>query len=870
MNILHRVTRKTLRKNKTRTIVTIIGVVLSVAMVTAITSFISSMQDFLLRSTIAEEGNWEAGVENVSYQQTADLRRSDAFKQTGYTRMLGFAMLEGSANDAKPYLCVQAFEETAFGLFGITPIEGRLPENGSELIVSEHIWINGGVQLNVGDTITLPIGDRVFEDGIVATRNYSYNPDDEPETLSVRETKTYTIVGVCARPGMESYSAGGYTVFTRLMPNTLQASDTVSLYVTAENPRKIFETMPELAGTIDEMNITYHAGLLSYMGISQNRNFNAVLFSMAGILIGLIMLGSISLIYNAFAISVSERSRQFGMLSSVGATSRQIKHAVFYEALVISSIGIPLGVLSGVGGIGVTIWLLRDSLSSFLNGTVTFTLSVSVPAVVMAAAVGLLTVLISAYIPARRAARMSAIEAIRQTGDIRLRARQVKTPRFIRRLFGMEGDLALKNFKRNRRRYRATVFSLFISVVLFISVSAYTSLLRVSVTTMFSDKNYSILVSVPRYGNEETPEEETLAFYNALDAMDNITEFTMLRHTSGQYTAQREELDDKLWDIAVENGFFQEDEAPLLPFSITALDEETFARYVEKLGLNLADYTDADNPRAIVLDQYLIMDEAGRYIEGHVLADHTPREVELLGISGAVADGQTHPTTATIRLETYTDEIPLGIETHNNASGGVTLIVSPSVIEQFGGTFYRPSVSFAINAADTTKAEKDINDTIQQMRLGYDCINYDAQKQQNENVLLVFNVLTYGFIVLISLITIANVFNTISTNIQLRRRELAMLRSVGTTQAGFRKMMNFECLFYGLKALLYGLPVSLVIVFLVRAALLQGVYTMFAFPWLSFVVAILCVFLVVFVTMMYAMSKVRRENIVDALKNENQ
>lgn len=870
MNILHRVTRKTLLKNKTRTIVTIIGVVLSVAMVTAITSFISSMQDFMLRSTIAEEGNWEAGVENVSYQQTADLRRSDAFKQTGYTRMLGFAMLEGSANDAKPYLCVQAFEETAFGLFGVTPIEGRLPENDSELLISEHIWVNGGVQLNVGDTVTLPVGDRVFEDGTVATRNYSYNPDDEPETLSVRETKTYTIVGVCARPGMESYSAGGYTVFTRLMPNTLQANDTVSLYVTAENPRKIFETMPELAGTIDDMYILYHSGLLSYMGISQNRNFNAVLFSMAGILIGLIMLGSISLIYNAFAISVSERSRQFGMLSSVGATSRQIQHAVLYEALVISSIGIPLGVLSGVGGIGVTIWLLRDSLSSFLNGTVTFTLSVSVPAIVIAAVVGLLTVLISAYIPARRAARLSAIEAIRQTDDIRLRARQVKTPRFIRRLFGMEGDLALKNFKRNRRRYRATVFSLFISVVLFISVSTYTSLLRASVTTMFSDKNYSILVSVPRHDDEETPAEEIRSFYNALDAMDNITEFTMLRHTSGQYTAQREELDDKLWDIAVESGFFQVDEAPLLPFSITALDEETFARYVEKLGLNLADYTDADNPRAIVLDQYLIMDEAGRYIEGHVLADHTPREVELLGISGAVADGQTHPTTATIRLETYTDEIPLGIETHNNASGGVTLIVSPSVIEQFGGTFYRPSVSFAINAADTTKAEKDINDTIQQMRLGYDCINYDAQKQQNENVLLVFNVLTYGFIVLISLITIANVFNTISTNIQLRRRELAMLRSVGTTQAGFRKMMNFECLFYGLKALLYGLPVSLVIVFLVRAALLQGVYTMFAFPWLSFVVAILCVFLVVFVTMMYAMSKVRRENIVDALKNENQ
>ena len=870
MNILHRVTSKTLLKNKTRTIVTIIGVVLSVAMVTAVTSFISSTQNFLLRNVSATEGNWQAGLIRMSYQKTMALKNDDAVDQAAYTRLLGFAKLEGSINDAKPYLCVQAFDEEAFGLLGISPMEGRLPENDSELLISEHIWLNGGVRLRVGDTLTLPVGDRVYADGSIATDNYPYSPDDEPETLSVRETKTYTIVGICERPGLESYSAGGYSVLTLLEPGSLDAADTVSLYVTMKQPRNIFETMPAFA---DEMDIRYHSELLRYMGISQNDNFNAVMYSMAAILIVLIMVGSISLIYNAFAISVSERSRQFGMLSSVGATSRQIRNSVIYEALVISGIGIPLGVLSGIAGTGATLYLLRDSFSSLLNGDDVFFLSVSVPAILIAAVVGLLTVLISAYIPARRAARLSAIEAIRQTGDIRLRSRQVRTPRWVRKLFGLEGDLALKNFKRNRRRYRATVFSLFISVVLFISVSTYTTQLKSSVTVLYGDINYSLAVTVPY---EDTSEEETQAFYHALENADGVKAFSMLRKTGGQAPIEREQLTDKVWELGVEAGYFQEDASDTLGFTIIAPDEKTFARYIDDLGLNLADYTDTSRPRAIVVDKFVSRDRNGRYVEGTVLQQEKNSVVQIAGTSEPQEEGDGETSPASVTLGAYTDKTPLGVTTQSGLSMNgmqvtVNLIVSPAVFhEVFDEGFAQGSVLYAVDADNPSKAEESINSAIKQLRNGFNCINYAAQQEQNEKTILIFNVLTYGFIALISLITIANVFNTISTNMHLRRREFAMLRSVGMTQKGFRKMMNFECLFYGLKALLYGLPVSLLVVFLIRAAMLQGVEALFTFPWLSFAVAIFSVFLVVFITMMYAMSKIRRENIVDALKNENQ
>lgn len=339
MNVLNRVTLKTLRKNKSRTIVTIIGVILSVAMVTAITAFISSMQDFMLRSTAASEGDWQASVLNIPYAKAQAVAGDDAVKESGLLRDIGSVRLPESVNPSKPYLYVQAIDANVAALRGIQPTEGRLPENDGELMISAHIAENGGVKYAIGQQLTLEIGDRVAQDGEVLVGNLSYGTE-EPEDFRVRQTKTYTVVGICARPSTEEYSAGGYSVFTRLTPASLDADALVTISLTLNRPKNVFDFM---SGFEKEYAVRYHASLLRYMGISGNDNFNAVLYSMASILIALIMVGSISLIYNAFAISVSERSKQFGMLSSAGATSRQIRNSVFFEALAISGVGIPLG-----------------------------------------------------------------------------------------------------------------------------------------------------------------------------------------------------------------------------------------------------------------------------------------------------------------------------------------------------------------------------------------------------------------------------------------------------------------------------------------------------------------------------------------------
>ena len=139
----------------------------------------------------------------------------------------------------------------------------------------------------------------------------------------------------------------------------------------------------------------------------------------------------------------------------------------------------------------------------------------------------------------------------------------------------------------------------------------------------------------------------------------------------------------------------------------------------------------------------------------------------------------------------------------------------------------------------------------------------------NRALLLVVDIFVYGFILLIALIVVANIFNTISTNILLRRKEFAMLKSVGMAKRGFDRMMNFECLLYGVKSLLIGLPVSFLLCYLMSKSLQVGWNAAFAIPWGNVAVVVVSVFVMVFGSMLYSMRKIKRDNPIEALRNDN-
>lgn len=499
MNIMNQITFKGLKKNTTRTIVTIIGVILSTAMITAVTTFASSFQNYLFNYAITQTGDWHLRVDLNNTDDFKEIKKNDSLKEISVTRDGGYSLIPNSMNEYKPYLHILELNTQAFDTLPLHLTSGRLPENSNEVLISNHIYDNGGIEYKLGEEIELEVGSR-YVDGYSLGQNNPYNheEDGKEEEFITSTTRNFTVVGFMDRfpYEVEGFSAPGYSIITKMDEASIASNDkeSLSLYVKLKTPRNVYDLEYDYVNKYDIEYSSINSDVLRYQGVSDIDGFNGVLFGLSAIVISLIVVGSISLIYNSFSISVSERKKQFGLLSSVGATRKQLMNSVFFEAMVISTVGIPLGIGSGILGIGITLYQLKDNFSKMFGDSipVELTLSVSVLSIVAAIIFSLITILISAYIPANRTKKTSAIDAVRQTSDIKLTAKKVKTSFLTRKIFGFEGDLALKNLKRNKKRYRSTVLSLFISVLLFISASAFSMYLTDSIGNVYEDYNFDI------------------------------------------------------------------------------------------------------------------------------------------------------------------------------------------------------------------------------------------------------------------------------------------------------------------------------------------------------------------------------------------
>ena len=875
MNIMNRFTIRTLKMNKVRTLITIIGIILSVSMLTAVTTFISSIQQFAINYTIYNDGSWHGAIYQLEDEDLKNVLSDKEVIKAGTGQYVGYAFIE-TMNDYKPYIYVQGIGEDFTDLVPVRLTSGTMPKEKGEIILPNHLKYNGGVDYTVGDSITLEIGDRYAEGEIL----YQQNPflsGMEPsisesseipikEELRVRETKTYKVVGFYDRPTFENFSAPGYTALTLEDKDVNTVYDT---YIEVKHPKDIYSY---ISGLYAGRGATYNSSYLRYLNASNNDNFNATLYSLGTVLIIIIMFGSISLIYNAFSISVSERIKQFGLISSIGGTKRQIIKSVLFEAVVLSGIGIPLGILSGIAGIGITLKLTETLFFDILNTNVPISLFVSWIAVVIAGIVGFITVLLSAYIPAKRAGKVSAIDAIRQTKEIQIKNKNMKTSPLVYKLFGLEGMIASKNFKRNRKKYQATVLSLFMSVVLFISASSFCVYLAKGTGTAVEELDYDIYYSFNPDDAQGTGVKEAAAL------LGNVEGVTKLGYNKSIYTSikvKREDLNKKYYDYFSEEFSLEVDEDGLvtIPGNIYFVDDDTFREYRKEKG-----YADTNKetltPIVLANISYYIQED-GKYYIYEVInkksVDFYLQEEEIEGQETKVEETKGKRERLTAGVET---EAPFGIR---DASYGPLTAVFPlsqmdKVFEILGQENQDINYPFSMFLKTTNHKEvyKKLYTAAEEGGLApYRLYNAMESTESNRAMITIIRVFSYGFITLISLIAVANVFNTITTNIALRRVEFAMLKSTGMTRKGFRKMMNYECLLYGIRSLIFGIPVSIGITYLIYKSVGNGVDMEFFLPWDSIIIAVGSVFVVVFSTMLYSMHKINKENTIDTLKNEN-
>ena len=897
MNVFNKVTLQSLKKNKTRTIVTIIGIILSAAMICAVTTFASSIYNYAYENAVYVDGDWHGSAEDVDLKTYELIKNESKIEDYVYAQQLGYAKVDGCTNENKPYLFLLGASDGFNEMMPVHITSGKYPTSATEILIPEHLYVNGGVELKIGDTIKLALGKRMLDGYSMGQNNpfyvYDENNDTVPsgEELVVEDTRSYTVVGFYERPSFENYTAPGYTAIT-IADKDAGEQYSYNVWFKMNKIKDVYSFIED-----NQLPGRTNSSVLRYSGVSRYEGFNSMIISLAVIVIALIMFGSTALIYNAFSISVAERTKQFGLLSSVGATKKQLRRMVVTEALMVSAVGIPLGIISGVGGIGITLIFVGNKFQALVGYPIPLKLSVSTLSLVIAVVIALLTVLISAIVPSKRATKVSAIEAIRQSKDINTKIKKVRTSKLVYKVFGLPGMLANKYYKRSRKKYRATVLSLFMSVVLFVSAAAFTSALTESVSDSFGNVGYDILI----YGYENEFEKATIDdLLSELKSSKGVNQVAYAQSSGYYVNVSPNEVSKDYLDYysAAEDLQIAEIENVGVYTTIKFVDDSAYRDLLKTHKLNEDEYFNPDAPKAVAVDGRVLFDSVlGKYTSYNVLKSENTAinfivekefdgyyfEGERIDDNGNaiyVYKGKDNPDekmelTADEALEEKTIDVgkiiyeaPFYLDVNSRLTMIYPMSLRDSVLS--AETFFDSGYNYYITTDTHVETMSAVDETLSDLGLTKLRVrNIAADEEENRNIVTIIQVFAYGFIVLISLIAAANVFNTISTNIALRRREFAMLKSVGMTAKGFNRMMNFECILYGTRALLFGLPVSVGISYLIHLAVSEGYQKDFTLPWVALGIAVLSVFLVVFVTMMYSMNKIKKDNPIDALKNEN-
>ena len=861
MNILDKLTIKNLKLNKKRTIVTIIGIILSVALICAVASMVSSFRESLIRFEINRDGNFHYEFNNVDSKKLKEIKNNRNFEKIYISKNVGYLKLDNSKNEDKPYAYLIAMDKITMSNVSLNLIEGRFPSNDKEIVIPRHLKTNGRVDYKVGDTITLYLGDRV-SDGYTLNQNNPYHKDEE--TFDIKDTKTFKIVGIIERPStiIENYLAPGYTFITYLNDNNYSGEYNVYLRYTKEALKNRYEITAKLLNVdpikykkymtdlnslkeseIDEIEEkivkTPHimnGYLISLETMSLKDSTMKVLYILSTIVIIIIIVSSVFCIKNSFDISITEKTKQYGMFRSIGATSKQIKKNVLYEAFILGIIGIPLGILCGL----LASWILIKVCNYYLYGTlngITLVFNTSLISILISILLGSITIYFSALKSARRASKLSPMVAIRNSEDIKIKSKKLRTPKYIKSLFGVGGVISYKNLKRNKKKYRTTVISIVVSVSVFIGLYYFMNMafniLYLEVGA--SDVNIQLLI-----GDNSKDKENNLNKIEQIFNLDNIERISFQKRLLGEIIDKT--LYTKEFDKFVgTNGTM---------ISIFAIGDSEYRTYVKSLGLN---YSDVKNTGILINNSFAYDEDSKKDIEISVLNIKKNDKMNI----------KINNITHQIKISEVTKERPFGFS--NTYSSGF-IIVSDEYLKELDSNFNYGWILIKSNNADLLQSniEKILED------IDYNLDNTDKNYRIVKGVYTLMAIFLYGFITVITLIGITNIFNTITTNINLRRGEFAILKSVGMTSHEFNRLINLETIFYSLKSLLIGIPLGVGISYLIYIAFSEGSREFqYEFPFGGVFISILAVFILVFIIMNYSIKKVNKQNIIEDIRNEN-
>ena len=878
MKLLNKLTLKNLRLNKVRTIVTIVGIMLSAALITVVSGMALSGRQTMIDAQAAWSGNYDVALDIIDNSVIETARNNRNVENAFYKERLGYARTKNADGETCDYSVLAMSENTYDNCFKIDLIKGKFPTNSGEAVVTKSFKTQDGKDVKIGDKITLDVGVLTDKDSNVLDEEGIHNLlQKDFNKCSIIDTvkRTYTVTGIIERPKTsELYDPSNlsmiYTVSDEKAPiEAIRTKHMNKLYIayTPQSEGDYLQNTADILGfKADDMSnvisdeispedqqtsginaYEFNSVLLSMKGYGSSDATNTVIFSLAVIIIIIVMLASVFVIRNSFAISITEKTSMYGMLASVGATKRQIRRNVLFEGFILGLIGIPLGILLGLGVNAILIAILNSVLGDMLNGATFVFVTPTIP-IICAIVLSAVTIFCSSFFIALRASRIPPLVAIR--GNKVKNNKPYRTSKLTKKLFGVGGEIASKSLKRSRKKYRTTVISIVVSVAMFIAVSAFMDYGMTYTEHYYGKTDYSYMVS-----GIDTKQAQTI---EKMPEIENYLTFGMQYGCVSADVPVNECGENFLYDNA--------DGTKSFSVEFLEFEHDTFVQICRELKLDYNKVKGGVLAYSKVTPDY---DEDSRSYDEPVPLYGKDAPTKFI-VYGNDEEGNALKT-GELKVSSVFDEIP---KSADSVIGEGTILGQGLIIGEQGVISSQVGKNgCAVTLYANTSDHTSLTNRIESMEGADDSIyivDYEENVRQFNAVMLIVGIFVYGFIGVISLIGLTNIFNTISTNMQLRSKEFASLKSIGMTKKEFNRMIRLESLMYGIKSLIIGIPLGVLGVFAIFSAFSRGNVPMsFVFPWKAILISIATVIIVVWLIMKYSISKVNKQNIIETIRNDN-
>jgi len=808
-----------LKQNKTRSVLTVLGITISVVMLTVIFTCATSFAHYYGERAINTNGNWHFFVK-TDYESAKKYLLSDSsLKDIGFEKDLSteeqsYKIYSDKANYLRTGTIYQG--DAQYIKDTVTcKYDGALPKSDNEIMVEQSLIKNNGIELKIGDEIKIAVGSRLKGDFVILPIKGDYQFG---ERFEKEKDETFKVVGILHNnePTERGAIIRG---MSDLKSKNLVAYGKIKK-VTPFSYIKINGIYDKFGFTKKKraFNVGENTGFLNSrlaFSIDKNDLPQVLKLTAIGIVVfAVIFVSSFAMIYNSFALSVGEQIKYLGMLSSVGATRKQKKKTLYFEGAILGGIGIILGIALGLLTTFISQSAMNAKIVSIMEGyndNIKYSTHISLWVLCLIVILAALTVFVSIISPVQKAARITAIDAIRKTDEIK-RKGKIRTPFIITKLFGFEGDIAFKNLRRNGRKSRTIIACICICAVLFLSCNYFCETFK-EASNLDYEIPYQIMyqysaeskAQLEKARNYLKTNKRVKRFYSIWEAW-----YSILRGDINPYDNSR------LYDMSFQNESIFVDKYKFIAtqditYTAHLLDDEDFNALCKKNGIDYKKYYSPDKDGSIktivingidrndepIFNNNLLGKTIGCY---DIDSEKTERENKLDENGNQV---YFYYKTGCTSIYKFCDFIKYDKDNPicNLDSSGVAFYAPKCVYDKYSDddSFY---FDYGIETDEPYKVEKELKDYLSETEAEGDVYNNYNWMMKEKSIISAVQFLSYAFILLITLITVFNIINTMTAQIAGRKKELAMLKSVGMTPKEFKKTLIFESMFYGL----FGLP----------------------------------------------------------------